>query len=400
MGYGTKLSAGQIDSEAELEAVVGTAMASTAELATHTGGNGSDHTYIDQDVTSGAAPTLVTTNLSGACLGFTQVRASSFVQVGTTPQIASYPNTAYGGLGAGGLHYATADGPYKLVTTGRTNSAGNRAIVVGAGVSGTAPVLDVFTIGFYDTGGPTWYDLYQFKGDGLIQTSNVTSEYMPSAGRVMVHTGTEIRTGFTDDLDDSARHAEWTDNIDAGVTGGAITETTALAMTSSSDQAVWDAGSGDTSLDASVPVHALHFRAWVHMSVGSTAGQGIGLYFYRPDTDGNRDKFSRVVLLKQGSAYNLLLMEEDDGIKLNVGDISQGTCWVMIVGNGLGFEAYYSTAAVGSEPADTGWTYIAEINAEADRWNRIPGSRVALVGLSDPGISTDATFSKFRLAYI
>lgn len=136
------------------------------------------------------------------------------------------------------------------------------------------------------------------------------------------------------------------------------------------------------------------------MSVGSTAGQGIGLYFYRPDTDGNRDKFSRVVLLKQGSAYNLLLMEEDDGIKLNVGDISQGTCWVMIVGNGLGFEAYYSTAAVGSEPADTGWTYIAEINAEADRWNRIPGSRVALVGLSDPGISTDATFSKFRLAYI
>ena len=55
---------------------------------------------------------------------------------------------------------------------------------------------------------------------------------------------------------------------------------------------------------------------------------------------------------------------------------------------------------MGSEPADTGWTYIAEINAEADRWNRIPGSRVALVGLSDPGISTDATFSKFRLAYI
>ena len=166
--------------------------------------SGGGVSVIDQLGVGAIAANFFPVNVGGGFVSSASQTAKAGILQGTTYVMGGansylYGSIAYAGLGAGGLLLNNVDGPLKFMASGRANSAGNRAVAIGAGVSGTSPVLDVLDVGFWDTTGPTWYSLYKTKGDGLVQVDNVTSEYMCNGGRLSYDADNgRLETGWSD----------------------------------------------------------------------------------------------------------------------------------------------------------------------------------------------------------
>lgn len=147
----------------------------------------------------------------------------------------------YGGIAyaayAGGMLVlntsSTADEPLKIASSAPNNALGQDAVFIGGGRAGTNPVFNSLCIGWWDSGGPTRYNLYQFKTDGLIQATaaNINSEYMVPGGAMTYDSlGDRLITGFQDDFNNSDLHPDWT-AVQAAGTPTAVEDGTDLTVT-------------------------------------------------------------------------------------------------------------------------------------------------------------------------
>jgi len=348
--------------------------------------------YVNQSVVSGAAPALLATNLSGNSFGLAQLRTSSTLQTGSG-SLALYPNSAYAGLGAGAVMYSTVDGPFRWVTTARANSAGNRAIVVGAGVAGTAPVLDIFSVGYYDTGGPTWYDLYQFTGKGTIKTgAAITSEYMVDGGKLVYDaTGARLCSGFKEPTDNTI-HSDWTVVNNGGSwakASGVITGTVPSGATLSWDNAAQDCPYIHRSV---LTPAAFRFEFHVTIDAGVDGVVAGGVIFVEADTT----KFYRFVIYRNAGVYNNLIADSANNILSQDAGWAQNTAWfrVEMIGHYLFF--YRSKNAEGSPPTAADLVAAVDTPPETLDWDRTLVPRVNLHGGTFTGAGSPGCAPQFR----
>jgi len=206
----------------------------------------------------------------------------------------------------------------------------------------------------------------------------VPTKYQVTGGR-LVWDGTQLTTGFADDLNNSDIDTRWAQNL--GCAGASLTEDADKLTFGSTGVSAWDIGA-DAVVDVSCPTYSANYLAICHLTIGATADQGGLIVIYRPDAVGSRTQFYRFIIIKQGAAYNLLFMKKDGGVIVNVGDISQGDVWGCVLVDGINTEMYYSLAAVGSKPTDSQWTYIGGDTTAGNRWNKLPHHRVAIAGIS------------------
>jgi len=266
-----------------------------------------------------------------------------------------YGNINYAGLTGGGLMLSNVDAPHKMISSSRANAVDNKAVVLGAGVSGTSPVLDPVTIGWYDTAGPTWYDLYRYKGDGLVQTDNITSEYMPSGGRLHFDGDNDrIVSGFQA-LSDNTVHADWTEVTgDASGTfaksSGVITVTAPAGTTSEYTNGDY----GATRLEMSLPSY-MNWEILMHRTCEQTtnAGSHFGVYFT------STADFVNFQHLWNGSAYQELVYRGVSTILYNGTAGTAQDTWQRIANDGGTIILSRYNAAIGSPPTESDWTEIA-----------------------------------------
>ena len=266
-----------------------------------------------------------------------------------------YGNINYGGLTGGGLFLNNLDSPNKFMCSSRTNAAGNKSIVVGTGVAGTSPVLDILSIGWWDTGGPTWYDVYEFKADGLIQSGTITSEYMVDEGKLTWDgTNNRFRTGFKDPNDNTV-HGDWTQvpgdaSGTFAKTAGVTTITVPSGTTSEFVNGEYDA----TRLELSMPSYC-DWDVIVHRTCEETtnAGTHFGAYFGAY----NSGEFINFQALWNGSAYQELIYRGTATIVYNE-PTGAAASWQRLAYHGGTLVCSHYNAAIGSPPAESDWTEL------------------------------------------
>ena len=298
---------------------------------------------IDSHSVGSVAAGYFPVNSAGSIVSSAAVIAKAFNLQGTNLVEAGnntflYGNYSYGGLTDGGTVVNNYNGPFKFLTSARANTAGLRAICVGAGVAGTSPVLDLFTVGFYDTGGPTWYDLFQFKGDGTIKTgAAVTSHYMARNGAVVFDgANNRLTSGWRDTFGLSR-------NAAALATDGYTllrTDATRTITDNASELALHtDVGVGSTWSFAGYTAQEINrVSAWhvgkspIYCWVGDIAAtneQGVVIALYKT---GDNTRYVRLQIAHVTGAYQLHVLDANGAGEVSRGTtaLTDGDVWVAI----------------------------------------------------------------------
>ena len=179
---------------------------------THRTSDGSDHAFIDQDVTSGASPTFNGVNISGITVGATQqlyinVRAgTSTIAIGIPVYISGY--------NAGGWYTvepADASNSATMPAAGITTASTPTNATVPLIISGRLTGLDTSSFAQNDS-------LYVASGGGLTSTKPTGTnaiQKMGSVSRVNVAAGVIIVVGAgrTNDVPNIADGSVWIGNV-------------------------------------------------------------------------------------------------------------------------------------------------------------------------------------------
>jgi len=327
------------------------------------------------------------------------INGTTFVLGGANTYI--YGNLAYGGVPAGGanggLIFNNLDGPLKLMCSARADAAGNKSVVIGTGISGTGPALDILSIGWWDTTGPTWYDVYEFTATGEIQTGTINSEYMVDGGKLTWDSGNNrLQTGFKDP-NDSTIHANWTEVPgDASGTFAKATGVTTITVPSGTTSEFVNGEYDATRLEFSMPSYS-DWDVFVHRTCEETtnAGSHFGVYFGAY----NSGEFINFQALWNGSAHQELIYRGTATIVYN-NTTGAAATWQRLANHGGTLICSHYNAAIGSPPSESDWTELGRYTPAT--WSThdvtlfIGG--LSLGGGSAPGATPD--FGQVTIKYL
>jgi|3_EtaG_2_1085321.scaffolds.fasta_scaffold00302_15 hypothetical protein len=323
------------------------------------------------------------------------INGTTYVLGGANTYI--YGNLAYGGVPAGdangGLIFNNLDGPLKLMCSARADAAGNKSVVIGTGISGTGPALDILSIGWWDTTGPTWYDVYEFAADGEIQTGTITSEYMVDKGKLTWDEGNNRFTNGFKDPNDNTIHAIWTEVGGAGGTfskaSGVTTITAPAAQQSEWTNGTYNAVRLETT---TLPTYS-DWEVFFHRTSDDANDTGTHFCVY---FDGGNADFVNFQALKQAGAYKQLVYRGVSTILYNINDGADASWQRMAMIGGTIIVSHYN-AAIGSVPTDGDWI---EITRYAPVWplHNITLFIAAMQITSNPG--TTADFGQVTVRYL
>ncbi len=366
--------------------------------------SGGGVSVIDQLGVGAIAANFFPVNVGGGFVSSASQTAKAGILQGTTYVMGGansylYGSIAYAGLGAGGLLLNNVDGPLKFMASGRANSAGNRAVAIGAGVSGTSPVLDVLDVGFWDTTGPTWYSLYKTKGDGLVQVDNVTSEYMCNGGRLSYDADNgRLETGWSDTDNQSRSGAElaadgYTLDLEGGAGSIAEGASNLLVTIPATENADWWGGTyGAYHVDRALPPNWR--RAWISYDRDNVDDTGVSLML-RMGSDADNFQVQSIQLATSPGVDKITAVQGpatshyDAAVGADIG-------WLCFDRCGYWIRYGYSNNAWNNEPGWDDWTWVYTLDRGTDDPFDCTISAMALSVVSKPGCTQQ--FGHFRIA--
>lgn len=276
----------------------------TATWNAHPGSDGSSHTYIDQDVTSGSSPTFDATNITGLTTGSVE-QVHVHVRAGTSTIGKGNPiyATSYNAGGWYVVEIADASDPAKMPALAVADVAITTSSTVDAVVGGRATAQNTDTI----TGGSINSPLYVASGGGLTVTKPTGTNLIQKVGFIgrdhaTVGVMQVVGAGRTNDLPNVASAYFWLGNASA----------VATAVTMSSDATMDNAGAvtiGADKIDSAnvaadelaetdvnwhyewVPFDIVHGRRTVTDSITLTVPycEGASCYLFADSTNEGSD---------------------------------------------------------------------------------------------------------------
>jgi len=285
---------------------------------THRTSNGSDHGYIDQDVTNGAAPVLAVTNMTGSAAGIDSdatAHASSNgsshgyidqdVTNGAAPVLAVTNMTgSAAGIDSDATAHASSNGSsHGYIDQDVTNGAA--PVLAVTNMTGSAAGIDSDATAHASSNGSSHGYIDQDVTSGSTPTftgtnftgipgSGVDQATQTARGTLEVATVAEINTG-TDDTRAITPLGLAGSTLQSDVTELATEDADDTLQAKRVARAVWDHGVGLTvagspyTFGPTLPDNAVVTRAWYHVSTPFTSGTStadIGLGIVSDDSGG------------------------------------------------------------------------------------------------------------------